>query len=118
LQIFFVQKKDKSRKERQEEMNCAGAGAEKNIRNVISWRMTGKPKEITALIAERPEALHRLSSACLISIEVKHAVPRDRASLARQEDYYLRQPAYIPAARGCGFSRRPRKITAANPSCF
>jgi len=55
---------DKARQEISEEMNCAGAEAGKSIKSVILSRMTGKPKEITALIAEKPEVLHRLSSAC------------------------------------------------------
>jgi len=44
-------------------MSYAGAEAERNIRNVISWRMKKRPKEITGSIAEKPDVPPELSSA-------------------------------------------------------
>jgi len=53
----------KARQEISEEMNCAGVEAGKNIKSVISLRMRRRRKKIAALAAEKPEVLHRLSSA-------------------------------------------------------
>jgi len=53
----------KAGKKIREEMSCAGAGAEKNIRNVIFRRMKARQRKIARPYVEKPEARHKLSSA-------------------------------------------------------
>lgn len=45
------------------EMNYAGAGVEKNTKNAIFRRMKKRQTGITRQVAEKPEALNKLSSA-------------------------------------------------------
>jgi len=43
-------------------MNCAGAEAERNTKNAIFWRIK-KRRTGAHQVAEKPEALNKLSSA-------------------------------------------------------
>lgn len=64
-------------------MSYAGAGAKRNTRNAILWKMKKRQKEIAHPVAEKPEAVHKLSSAYHITESYKPKKQLKESSFAQ-----------------------------------